>query len=414
MLRQHVCRQKTDLGLVMDSYNLSAHLVVAKPKEFAASSHKPSAARFSYKKYVSCPKRPFGQPTPVIAPANNKSVYSEYMPQGIPNYLTEAQLTAVQSHLRITEAFLRMRHRAILQEDAPYGAFLANPAHPNIAAGFTSILTSSVDGLSGYLPSSTALSPDRLRLLSLHYLSLQQYVATESSFQRGNPFFIPSLNLRSTQLPPICIYFPQSVGGTNTVNYSGLLLGPQASTQRELQTLTGTELQLRGGGALLGRKGTVVITKRADGGVSLGDDDIPHIRIGGPSLLGRVLAMRIILEIIKNPGITDNSLKQRQLVHHASLSGMDIPVPQLGETVQSILQNAPWIALYSSYKTESLNGQRVLEQLCSSSLGQKALRYRGLCEVEAQRLCGLNDEGVTAEENCLLTESSDELLPPGA
>lgn len=117
-----------------------------------------------------------------------------------------------------------MRHRAILQEDAPYGAFLANPAHPNIAAGFTSILTSSVDGLSGYLSSSTALSPDRLRLLSLHYLSLQQYVATESSFQRGNPFFIPSLNLRSTQLPPICIYFPQSVGGQIQLTTVGFYL----------------------------------------------------------------------------------------------------------------------------------------------------------------------------------------------
>lgn len=399
----------------MDSYNLSAHLVAAKPKEFAASSHKPSAPRFSYKKYVSCPKRPFGQPTPIVAPANNNSDYSEHMPRGIPNYLTEAQLTAIQSHLRITEAFLRMRHRVILQEDAPYGAFSANSAHHTVTSGFTSILTSSVDGLSGYFPSSTALSPDRLRLLSLYYLSLQQYAATESSFQRGNPFFIPSLNLRSAQLPPICIYFPQSVGGTNTINYSGLLLGPQASTQRELQTLTGTELQLRGGGALLGRKGTVIVTKRADGGMSLGDDDIPHIRISGPSLLGRVLAMRIILEIIKNPRITDNSLKQRQLIHHASLSGMDIPIPQSDETVQSILQNAPWIVLYSGYKTGNLNGQSVLDQLCSSDLGQKALRYRSLCMAEAQRLFGLNDGGIAMEEHGPLTESTDEpLLPPGA
>lgn len=399
----------------MDSYNLAAHLAASKPKEFAAAPHKPPMTHFSYKKHVSCPKRPSGRSTPIIAPILNKSDYSEHMPQGIPNHLTEAQLVAVQSHLRITEAFLRMRHKIIKQTDAPYGVSMSTLTYPGSMSGFASILTSSVDGLSGYLSSPTDISPDRLRLLSSYYLSLQQYVTTESSLQRGNPFFIPSPNLRSAQLPPTCVYFPQSGSGPSAVNYSGLLLGPQASTQRELQTLTGTELQLRGGGELLGRKSTIVITKRADGGVSLGDDDIPHIRISGPSLLGRVLAMRIILEIIKDPKITDNSLKQRQLMHHASLSGMDIPVPQSDGTVQTILQDAPWISLYNEYKLDNLSGQSILEELCSSHLGQKALYYRGLCVAEARRLCGLENDDEIMEGQRPLIESSDEpLLPPGA
>lgn len=405
----------------MDSYNLSAHLVTGKPHEFAACPRKHPVTRFKYRKYVACPRRPLGRLTPITAPANNKRDSFEHMPEGIPNYLTEAQLSAVQSHLRVTEAFLRMRHRTIAQTDAPYGESTAASAQSVSAstnanvAGFASILESSVDGLSGYLSSLTALSSDRLRLLSSYYLSLQQYVTTESSLQRGNPLFIPSPNLRSSQLPPICIYFPQSMNGAKIINYSGLLLGPQASTQRELQSLTGTELQLRGGRELLGGKSTVVITKRADGGVSLGDDDIPHIRISGASLLGRVLAMRIILEIITDPKIADNSLKQRQLIHHASLSGMDVSAPQLGVDVQTTLQDAPWIALYGSYKASNLSGQDVLEQLCSSRLGQRAMEYRGLCATEARYRCGLTSENALIEEKQAQIDSSDEpLLPPGA
>lgn len=403
----------------MNSYNLSTHLVTSKPHEFSAHSYIRPIARFKYKKYVTCPKRPFGRSTPIITPANNKQDYFEHMPQGIPNFLTEIQLSAIQSHLRVTEAFLRMRHRTITLADAPYGESTQNSTdsisdNAN-AAGFSSILGSSVDGLSGYISSSSAPSSDRLRLLSSYYLSLQQYVSTECSVQRGNPIFIPSPNLRSSQLPPICIYFPQSTNSINTINYSGLLLGPQASTQRELQSLTGTELQLRGGKESLGHKSTVIITKRADGGTSLGDDDIPHIRIGGVSLLGRVLAMRIVLEVIKDTRIADNSLKQRQLIHHASLSGMDISTSQHSIDVPTILKSAPWITLYSNYKTSNLYGQSILEQLCSSSLGQKALRYRTLCMAEARHLCGFASESVVLEDQQPVIESSDEpLLPPGA
>ncbi|TNJ29342.1 hypothetical protein GMRT_10971 [Giardia muris] len=314
------------------------------------------------------------------------STHLDELPEKLSSGLSEGQLAAIQAHLRFYEALRREQVRDYTVDDAPYPLLKEEGEEEEKML----IQKTSLDGLSG--PLVRDLAPEELEAVGPWFLALKQYLACERVLATGTPYFWP-LPFNHSNLGCIKLY----LSNVRQKNAIGKVLGPNGSTQREIEAMTNTTVRVRGQLSECDR----AVTGRADHCYTPGDADTQHIRVENGTVLDKLLAVRLLLGILTPFASRSDALKATQLAGYAEALGLHVH-----STVNE--NTAPWKGLFE-IALKAFENER--ERTISTETYREALRFRQECLLVAKAQLGLTKSSRTAHDS---DPSEEELQAPGA